>query len=322
MKVNESMKSIYVGSDIREARTQQQEAGKKNNGNSIFSGNLNLVPDAIMNKKQEAQKKAMDIIKNANKSVSSIDDMLTERQERIKELEADSTAKLQEMSKIDDQMNEIKAQYGVQDDSKEQKDLDLLLKEQESLKPGSQVTLSQEEKDEIANMGETTDYQKQALDLNEGRLKYKYEVKQNAMETSANKKTISAITIEAGKTHEMVDANVEADKLLKESAKDAAAALLDEAKEHVDDKMEETVEEAKENAEEKKEEKEKLEEAKEEREAAEQKSNPVSTTKEATVVDAQDTTQMVNVQNQIKKIVQEDLLLDEDLKGIQIDSEL
>ena len=110
-----------------------------------------------------------------------------------------------------------------------------------------------------------------------------------------------------------------ADEILEAASKEIIGMLTEEAKDHVDQELEEKKEAAEEKAEKEEEEKEKIEKAKEEKEQKEEFVEEVADTGEF-IVEADNV--LKDVQRDIKKVMDEMKLLEEDLKGAAVDTAL
>lgn len=117
---------------------------------------------------------------------------------------------------------------------------------------------------------------------------------------------VSDVQVERLKSHAMVDASNEAEDLLIQSAKELAASLIDEAKSNIEEDMEKTKEEAqkaKEKQEEKKPDKDKTEETLAEKLVEQSKKKE-------------------DADEKIKKMIDELNLLVDDIKGIEVDTNI
>ena len=72
-----------------------------------------------------------------------------------------------QMNRIDFFRNSLKESMGIPDDSKEQKDLELLIKRRKLLSEGKLDQLSKNEVKQLENIGTLTEYQQRALEYND-----------------------------------------------------------------------------------------------------------------------------------------------------------
>lgn len=113
------------------------------------------------------------------------------------------------------------------------------------------------------------------------------------------------------KSNPMEKAQETADGILESASQDVIGMLWQEAKDHVDEEQEKKVEEAEETAEKKEEQEEKLEKAREERKEQEEF---VELVKEASSMD--------DVKREINDMLDKMKLIEEDIKGAQVDEQL
>lgn len=131
-------------------------------------------------------------------------------------------------------------------------------------------------------------------------------VEENRALAKTYSQAVSDVKVERLKSHAMVDASNEAEDLLIQSAKELAASLMEEAKSNIEEKMEKTKEEAqkaKEKQEEKKPDKDKTEETLAEKLVEQSKKKE-------------------DADEKIKKMIDELNLLMDDIKGIEVDTNI
>ncbi len=136
-----------------------------------------------------------------------------------------------------------------------------------------------------------------------------------------------------GRLYDMGDATAQKDEALAQSSKEIVGMLVQEAADHIEEKMEENAEKAKENAQEKDEEEKKAEEAREEKKQLEKEIEGLTEERRmaqgtgspvpASDQGAQDLAgkQFAVLQN-TREILEEQNLLEEEIKGIVVDSML
>lgn len=279
------------------------------------------IQDKMAMKKQLHQKEAMHVVTVANKSEKKIDDSVEERKARISQIEEDNKEANSFLNDIKQQMAQVKEDYGIEDDSEEQKDLELLQKVYDMQKHGSTEGLTADEMERLANMGELTEYQKQSMELYGQADYWKTKLSDNQREIAGESKLIRSIKIERLKKHGMVDAQNAKEEILEAASKEAIGMLLDDAKQNIDDKAEEVKEEAEERKEEEEEQEKRIEVAKENRAEAEAQ---VEKTRENIedmtyqMLESDDITR--DIEDEVKKIMEEEKLLEEDLKGLAVDA--
>lgn len=269
---------------------QQEAKGKVRNG-AVKGSELNLIQDPIEEKKKKAMKEAMEFIKNQFKTDQNIDEVLDECRDSIKTSKAAAEEASQELADIEKRKEELGEMYADKDD--------------------------EEYKTRLAE-----------IDKEASHWRSQYEGAHRVIKAAT--RGIKGIKQEALKHHGMVDAGKAAEVSLKAASDEIIGMLKDEAIDKVDEDMDEVIEEAKEAKEEKAKEDAELEEARIEREKQAQKieeelEEAKKQAKEGVYVpDKIDVRELMNRQQEIVKnterILEEQKLLEEDVKGIMMDS--
>lgn len=292
---NSEIQGIQTNMQAQEkaAKGAQREAVKRKN--TIFAGDLPINKDPITLRRQQAQKKAMKFVQNAwagdRKLDQSQEDIRAKIREQMEEARANHELALSNTERIEN----LRQQYGVDADSQEQKDLDLLMKaanyesltedeearldemgpQREYLALLRQKTISTEPftEDNQARLNELgkslTEYQRKCLEINDERYVY-----QNREENAQNyaqylQTSLTDMKIERLKYHKMADAQKKADQVMEQASEEIIGLLVDEAKDHVDETYEEQRENAEKEADEKEAQEKKIELRKEQRELME-----------------------------------------------------
>ena len=293
-------------------------------GNGLLGKQEMTVTDRIAQKKQLYQKQAMHFVTSSDEGTRRISEKVEERKARIERLYEECKEANDSLRSINEKANQAKADYQVEDDSQEQKDLELMQKCYDIQKHGSKAgELSEEEMNRLKEMGEPTEYQKYAMELYEQADYWKEQKETIFLKVNGETAAIRSIKIEQLKSHAMVDAQKAKDELLAAASKEAVGMLMDDAKSQMDEKAEEIEEAAKEKREKEEEQEERIEAAKENRNETEAmvenaKENIEKLTEQAVRSDG--ISQEVN--EQIKKILEEEKLLEEELKGLSVDIEV
>ena len=321
MKVQNT--TIFMGDSAQNEKYGRVSADKEGR-KTIFAGNLNQSLDPIAKRKQQAQKQAMKVVGDAWDNDREVEKSMEESRTRYKEyLDKLGEANAQ-LNWIEDERAALKESYGVPDDSLEEQELQLLIKKADSERIGSGVSLTEEEAEQIAQIeakGLTT-YQQRSLELYKSGDVYsdmRLDAERGMEAESAFLRTMKRELPKLQKG--MIMAQESKDEIMEAARQDIIGMLTDEAKEHIDEEMEEKKEAAEEKAEKEKEEEEKLEKIKAEKEEKEEFTEKVSgQTEEMTkaVVEMENT--MGDVQQEVKKIIDEMKLLEEDLKGAAVDT--
>lgn len=284
--------------------TNQNANGKTKQlkGNSIYAGNLNMQQDKIAAKKVNAQKQAMKAILDKFSIEQQKDDNLKSHQENVEALRAKSMSGREEVEKIEKIEQDLKDSYHIDDNSEEQKDLELLKKGKNDTFKNS---LTKEESQRLENMGELTDYQKEALHYDDIKQEWKDRVKEADNQVENENRTIEEIKVSRLKSAPMIDAREEADTILEAASKEVIGMLIDEAKEHINDKMEED--------------KEKIEEEKKQEEEKKTEDNNNTNTEEVDQLQQIDANKD-ELERKLKDIMQQ--LPQEDIMGIVINQQV
>lgn len=299
MRINETENNninLFAGNNTIKDIQNQKNQTSKNNPDSLYAGDMNLYNEAVT-KKTNARKRAMKLIMDTYGNDKKIDDGLNEIREHQKRLSENLDTANSELNRLKESKEQLKEKYEIEEDSQEQKDLELLEKYHKE-----PFSLSKEEIERLKNMGSVTDYQREALELNALQNDWQ-KVADAASEGIVNaSEAISTIQIERLKTHEMTDAQTEAKEILESEAKEIADMILSEAKDKVDENLEEKIEDAK--------------EAKKKEQA-----EKTAQEKEETIANA-DTENEDNEQlmKDLKKIIDEEQVVEDDIKGLIMDA--
>ena len=293
------VKSVNAGGFLRKNNTQSQIEARRNDA------------------KKQALKVVGDAWKSDNKSADSIADMEGLKQSKVSEMN-EMRAKMKDIRNTKKSLQE---EYGVADGSQEQKDLELLEKYQNNMNGSSYDQFSDEELSRLKELQNAplTEYQKRVLNLNsmKGQVSVEADRKQFALTAS-----ISDATLEQLKSRDMEKASDAADEIMDSANKEILGMLIEEGKNNADEKVEEEKEKAEEAADKKEEQDKQIEEAKEKRknqeEIIEGQQNADQLEQDVSM-QKQNTSKIDEAQKNIQKILKEKNLVNEDLKGIEID---
>lgn len=305
MKISEQNKSWFVG-------------------NGLFGNREMTITDRIAQRKQIYEKQAMHLVTTADAGERRIDENIEKSRERIRTLIEETGEANHALKNIEQKMAEAKEAYQVEDDSQEQKDLELMQKCYDIQKHGSSAgKLTEEEKQRLADMGEPTEYQKYAMELYEQADVWKTKRESNQNKVAGEKSALRSIEISRLESQAMPDAQNVKEELMKTASKEAVGMLLQDTKEQIDEKAEKVKEEAEEKREEQEKQEERVEAVKENRTKTEvvvenNRENIEKITEQ--VLDSDDISQEINTE--VKKILEEQKLLEEDLKGLTLDTEV
>lgn len=292
-------------------------------GNNFFQKQDMDIKENIAAKKQQRFKEAMHVMTSARNGEKKIDDSLDDIRGQIKQYQKDNDEANKFLTDIKNQMSEIKDYYQVEDDSQEQKDLELLQKQYDIMKHGSMELLSDEEQERLDNMGELTEYQKRSMELYGQADYWKTQMQDNQDKISQSTGVIRNVKVERLKSQAMAEAQRAKEEIMDAASQEAIGMLVDDAKQQIDDKAEEVQEAAKERQEEQKEEEKRVEAAKEnksEAEAAVEKNREKIADMTKQFTDSEDITR--DMDSEIKKVLEEEKLLEEDLKGLTVNAKI
>ena len=329
----------------KEARLGNKDEEQVKSG-SINMSELNGKMDSILMRKQRAQNKAMKIVGDAWAADKKIDLNLEERRNHIRELQDDIDENMDIIDSNNAHKEELRESYGVSEDSQEQKDLELMEKAMRAKNPRNNVSLTKEEEERLAEIADKplTEYQQRVLNIDSENSVFEKNIDDAKDEMIAEYGAIRAIRQERLKDHGMVDAEKEAEEILADASKEIIGMLAGEAQDHIDETLEEKREEAKEKEEEKEEQEEKIEEKRAEKEEQQaQLEIKQEESKEAEEIKAEqrknareqaDLLEAVGddlvlpsgnaseAKAQIKAMLQRMKLLEEDLKGANVDKKV
>lgn len=320
--------TLFAGSQENRITADNPETKKKQEQlekGSVFSGDLNenLFMDKIEARKKAAQKRALQVVSDAWEGDRKIDEDLQERRDLINRLQEENRKAQAGVNEINQMQEAVKQQYGIADDSQEQKDLELLLREQEMFKDpslknpmSSSEGLTKEELEYVAGLKARglTDYQQKQLELEASKGYFQKDINENLKIIREETRIIRGIKLERLKSDPMVKAQKEADSILNAASREIIGMLVEESKEHMDEVSEEKEEQA-EKLEEKQEQMEELIEArKEKNEEMEELLEELPVEEMVSIDQLKD-----EIKQQVEKIASEMKLVVEDIKGAVVD---
>lgn len=312
-----------VGNDNANLRNRLMQADNKQENRtkiqkkSIDASELNLQQDTVLSKQIQAQKKALKHILNAFGVEQGISDSINEHIKKAEELTEEANMNLSEAKRLEGLKSNLKRTYDIADDSMEQRDLELLEKQERIERRETKEVLSVEEKKRLSEMGPLTEYQTAALEYEKAIFEFNTRAKDAIDNAFYKNRVAEALKIEQGKLHVQVDAQKAADDIMEQASKEIVGMLLNEGKDLVDDKIKENKEEAEKRAE-KEAEKEKL---KEKKESIEKKVVIGETiTKLGNIAEADSVKN--KIQTEIRIMVAKQKMLEEDVKGLEVDQQI
>lgn len=304
MKIEQKNKALFVG--------------------DMPFGRQNDIRDRIAQKKQMRQKEAMHIVTSTYRAEKKADEEgVGKLKSHISQLMDENEEYYAHVKDFKLQMQQAQEDYDVKADSGEQKDLELRKKLYDMQKhPEKGMNLTEEEKERLANLGEMTEYQNYAMDLYKQQDFWQTKIDDNQRVMAGEAKVIRQIRIDRLQYHAMADAEKAKEEILEAASKEIIGMLKDDMKEKIDEKTEEIKEAAEKREEKKEEQEERIEAAQEKKSQAEAVAENISEsisdmTKQ--VVESDEI--LLDMDDEIKKLMEEEKLLIEDLKGMTVDTQ-
>ena len=200
----------------------------------------NTTDEKIDQKKNSVRNQAMKLIRDAwksdNDSVDSRKEMEDARAQALEEAR-DYESKANDIEK---QKKQLMEEYGIDPDSDEQKDLELLEKYQNNMSGASYDSFSDQEKERLKELQNTdfTDYQKKVLMLNSSRNSMTSVADQKKREALMYRQNLTDAKIDQLKSQDMLKAQDAADELNQAAADDAFKDTIDKKTEEEKEKAE------------------------------------------------------------------------------------
>jgi hypothetical protein len=219
--------------NVVEKGKQTDEKNTSKTGLNINADNLNLAGDQN-NKLKElfGQKAALKLQLDQFKQDSKIDDSIKNHIEKGKKALEEAGVNQNQVNQLNKLKKDLKDSYGVEDDSQEQKDLELLEKQAEN-----KIPLTKVEKDRIAHMGPLTEYQTASLDYTKMSVEFQNRA-DDAMEQYINEnRSVNAIKLERLKDDPMVDVKKDAKNLLDKVDGEIQQAIVEELRNKVNENL-------------------------------------------------------------------------------------
>lgn len=331
MKIGKEQLRLYAGGWQSDNAWQTGVTNNKNGCSiqALFQGRHNS-HDKVEQKKLDAREKAMKVVSDAFLAEKSIDDDLADRVGRIDSAKTEIAKAQEQLKGLDEQQARYMEQYGITPDSQEQQDLELLRKRRNSMLPGSDIILTQEEKERLVQIDESglTDYQKLSLQNDSYRAPFDKEIKEQQNIILEEQVIMREIGLERLKSHTMVDAMRQKDVQMEAANKDIIGMVLQDGRDKIDEDMEEVREEIADKKEENQEQEERIEEIQRRADEAEQVNEERHKKQESDISElvTEHILELDSVKNevtqQVDNMLHEMKLLQEDLKGSVVDMEV
>lgn len=321
-------KNVVFLRGIQDSKRAKEEGGKEGTrkeqpeNTALFAGKMNedLFSNKILEKKKEAQKKAMQVVGDAWKGERKIDEDLQERRDLINALERENGEALSEINEIIQRQEELKKQYGITEDSKEEKDLELLRREKQMwTNPGAGESLTMEEMRYVQKLRSEglTDYQKRQLSLDDEKHYFQDIVDENKKKIVEENAIIRGVRLERLKSDPMLKAQEEAEEIKKAAIDEIVGMLIEDAKENIDEESEENRQKAEKLEEEQKKMEEFIEAQKEKRKETDNLPEEMPVEELIGIKQLKE-----EVKQEVQKIVDNMNLVVEDIKGAMVDKTL
>lgn len=278
--------------------------GKLQKNGTIFVGDMMTRQDEIAAKRVKADKDCIKEILSTFTNQMELDKQIEDQTAEVENLRGDIKAINDEIAKIDKAEQQWKEENGITDDSQEQKDLDLIRKQNKFL-AGEGEALTEEENERLRNMGELTDYQKMALSNDGVREKYQDDINEMEKKIKGLNQSVTTQKLEELKHSPMLKTMKEVEKIQENLSKEIMGELKKDMIDHIDETQEEEEEKAEEVQEKKEEEEEKTESKKQEEEVVNPEIQKVIIEKKSDIEE-----ELKNIMNRLPS---------EDLKGISVD---
>lgn len=204
------------------------------------------------------------------------------------------------------------------------KDLELLEKYQNNRYGSAEDTFSKEELDRLKELQNTplTEYQEKVLKLNSSQIHFKDQIGQKELKIACTTASIALAEIDRDKSQEMLKAQDSADQIIGAVEGEVKNLLVNEGKDNIDDKVEENKEKADEAEKKQEEQQEKIDEKRKERKEQEEIIEGQAEADKLEMnanIRSNDVDHVTEAQKQIVRIMKDNKMLNEDIKGIDID---
>ncbi|MCI9083740.1 MAG: hypothetical protein HFI70_16045 [Lachnospiraceae bacterium] len=297
------------------------------NGKSVFAGTL-MVPSQtdslVEQKRQSAKNQAKKLVNEAwgkdQKLLQKIDEKWGLWEDKMSQIKKSEGI----ISDIEEAKARLKEQYEIDPESQEQKDLDLLEKYQDWRNGVNELEFSKEERSRLKELQDLpmTEYQMESLKINDDSGKEKANIQKLQWEAGIVKGSISDDKLKQAISQDMLKAQETADQIEDAAGKEVMNLLIQEIKDKMDQETEEEKEKAEEIQEKKEEQQEqidKIKENKKEQEELVEGDLKADQLQQEFSLKQKNYSNMESTQNTIRRMMKDNNLVDEDLKGIEID---
>ncbi|HAG69134.1 MAG TPA: hypothetical protein DCL38_04085 [Lachnospiraceae bacterium] len=311
---------------------------------SMFAGNTNL-PSMIDQKRDSARKQAMKIVSDAFSGERKLDATMQGIRDKVSALKEENYGYTKEIQANEERISELADMYGIDPESEEQKDLELLHKRSMAENKLETEPFTKEEMERLAELDKQglTEYQERALEIYKMNDTMQHSINDNNALIEGNNAAIENMKIERLKTNPIGEAMDAAEDIMDAASDEIKSMIVKDSMQHIEEKAEEEKEKAEERAEQKEEEEEKLEAAKERKEELDElvekakenneevwpESERAKKASKNIIENASDMAQLSEqatasvpqdqVNTEIQNILNKLSLLPEDIKGVKVD---
>lgn len=223
---------------------------KKGNNESLQKGlsiNVRGESDSVLMRKQIAKKRAKKAIEDAWSGDRKVAADVERRKEHLQEVRDDISRRTGYIMAYEEKKARLKEEYDIDENSEAQK---MLLEKRERSLVEPEVVLTQAEKERLAEIDEyEARVHEMDATIHEFRTEQKTGLRTLESMEDAEIASITAIHVEQAKFDEMLKAQKAAGEIEATAGENVFDMLVDEAKEHIKETLEEKREEAKEKAE-------------------------------------------------------------------------
>lgn len=308
--------------------TRSHRKQKEEERQSIYLGDITQgdTQDQVSEKYALAQRRAIKTILDQLEDDVNTDDGMAEEAAHIQQLQESIRGYYDGIDNVQSRRERIQNTYQVDPDSQEQKDLELMQKaEQHQRDPfHEEYMLTEEEQEHLNTLHERTMYQQDMLLCDKEEQQYRDNINTARRDIEIGKATIYATQKALLKVHPMTEAMDAAEDIMDAANQERIGALFEEGVDALEEKNAETQTEIAENQEKALEEKvkrEKIKAEEAEREEAEEElmGSVLSATLQAMTFGQQTSDSM---QTNVKNLIQDQVLLDVDIKGLRVDKQI
>ncbi|MBP7347823.1 MAG: hypothetical protein KA965_03995 [Butyrivibrio sp.] len=253
-KTDVMQSSMAAAENGMHTSAQKNEADSSVNADevkSISAAQMSFPGDDIKQRQDAAKKKSWDIISRAYAGESKIDDTVQKIRDDTSQKKAENSDSLDQIAQNNDRIDNLQKQYGVDPDSKEQKDLELMEKASDAMmSPGKQLTKEEQAELGAAGANGLTEYQQRAMEIYGQNTGYQKQINDNMSAIMGNNASLTGIKLERLKSHTMADAQTAAKQVMDAANQDIVGVLTSNTIRKEDDRQEKEAEKTKKQQEE------------------------------------------------------------------------